>query len=432
MNTPFLRTSLLCFFLMAVPRGWAAETFQPVTAVLHVHSRYSDNGVRTVEQIARQARDSGIKVVILADHDLQQCTYGIGPLKRWLNTSYRTRSVLNAGAQTYFDNIARANREQPDVLLIGGVESTPFYWWEGSVFKKNLTLRDWHKHMVITGLPNPAAYEHLPLIGNGSRCDQYHGSQGEKPYQQIIDYVNRVAPETGIVFWAHPEATDYAQPVRRDRVFLQTSPYPSSLRATHDYTGFSIFQEGNKTIGSVGGFWDQMLTEYCRGSRDTPVWAAAESDYRDEGYLNTWMDSYTNTLMLDTHEAVTPSAVFRCLRAGRFYCTSAPHGRAPIILDDYSLNRGTMSLQVRTRDNSRTSVTVTLIREGSAIAVRTAQTPVSLRFPAPARADRKTYYRVAINSPDRGTIITNPLFAEPTVSSAIPALSSMPVRFYVE
>lgn len=420
------------FLNTAAYPGEPAESFQPVTVALHAHSRYSDNGVLSLEQLAERARTSGVRVVITADHDRQQCAYGIGPLRRWLNKSYRARSVTAAGARAYFSHIERVNEKHPDVLLIGGVETTPLYWWEGSLFKKDLTLRDWHKHMVITGLPTPEAYECLPLVGNGSRFDQYHGSQGEKPYQAIIDYVNRHAPETGIVFWAHPEAPDYARPVRHGRIFLHTSPYAASLRGTHDYTGFSLFQEGNKTVGTVGGLWDQMLTDYCRGARDKPVWAAAELDFRDDGYLNTWMDSFTNTLMLDMRERVTPSTVFRALRAGRFYCTATPRGRAPIVLDSYALRRGHLSLRVRTRDNSRTAVTVTLIREGTVIAERTAQTPASVRFPAPPRADRKTWYRVVITTPERGAIITNPLFADPSASTGAASLAAIPVRVSVE
>ena len=34
--------------------------------------------------------------------------------------------------------------------------------------------------------------------------DQYESDQGAKPYQLLINYVNK---QGGLMFWAHPEAT---------------------------------------------------------------------------------------------------------------------------------------------------------------------------------------------------------------------------------
>jgi hypothetical protein len=364
----------------------------------------------TLEQIAEAAHKDGIRVVILSDHDLQRWTYGIGPLKNFIKRTIDKKSVLKLGPQEYFDHIERINRQHPDVLLIGGVESAPFYYWTGNFFKGTLTLHNWHKHMLVSGLAKPSDYAHLPLVGNKSAFDQYHGDQGDAPYQAVIDYVNKTAPETGLVFWAHPESPNFAQSQHIGSVAIQTPPYPASLEKTFNYTGFAYFQEGDKTVGVPGGIWDKVLEEYCHGNRQKPVWAISELDYRAEGYLNTWFDSFTNILMMNEQDTLTKEQVIDHLRNGQFYCSAKAHDHAGLILDDYGLRNNMLFVRAHAQDNSAQPIKVTIISNGSIVGKFDSETPSDIRFRAPGQAGKKSYYRVEITSTLYGKIITNPVF----------------------
>ena len=52
------------------------------------------------------------------------------------------------------------------MIIIPGIESAPYYYWQGSIFNDDLVIKDWHKHMLVIGLSNPADLEYLPVMGN--------------------------------------------------------------------------------------------------------------------------------------------------------------------------------------------------------------------------------------------------------------------------
>ncbi|MEW6041027.1 MAG: PHP domain-containing protein, partial [Elusimicrobiota bacterium] len=302
--------------------------------IIHVHSTFSENGKRSIEEIVVKARDRGIKVLILSDHDLMKWEYGIFPLRKIIKKKVEKNSVLLIGADKFLKEIERVQKKYPDILIIPGIESSPFYWWSGSPFKGDLTLNGWNKHLLIAGLYKKQDYENLPLVGNttASRIDvikfwplllvftgiltgikkrgglflivlgfsflvynypfstfefnQYNGDRVELPYQRVIDYVNE---KGGVTFWAHPEAPNYEIPVKVGKISVRTNRYPESILKTFNYTGFAYFWEGNEIVGSPGGYWDRTLTDYCRNTRDKPVWAISELDYTDDGANNTWL-----------------------------------------------------------------------------------------------------------------------------------------------
>ena len=52
------------------------------------------------------------------------------------------------------------------MLILEGAEVAPFYWWSGSIFKKNISLNDWSRHLLVIGLKKEEDYRHLPVVGN--------------------------------------------------------------------------------------------------------------------------------------------------------------------------------------------------------------------------------------------------------------------------
>ncbi len=159
--------------------------------------------------------------------------------------------------------------------------------------------------------------------------DQYSPDRGADPYQQVIDYVNA---RGGLTFWAHPEAAwamrmgETANPVLRflaDTITggfsLETGPYPMLLNETRDYTGFAIFNEGSRTVGLPGGLWDDLLMQFCAGTRSLPVWAVAEQDL--ESGADPSAAGETRTVLMVREK--TREECLDALRNGRMYCFTA-------------------------------------------------------------------------------------------------------------
>ncbi len=143
----------------------ANSEFIQVPMVIHVHSNFSD-GEHSVEDIAQIAERKGIKSVIFSDHALMRWEYGLWPLQDILKKRVDKNSVLKYGAKRYFQKIEEVQKKYPEILFLPGVESAPFYYWSGKHFKYHLTLHNWHKHLLITGLNHPNDYENLPLVSN--------------------------------------------------------------------------------------------------------------------------------------------------------------------------------------------------------------------------------------------------------------------------
>ena len=73
-------------------------------------------------------------------------------------------SVLLAGPENYLAEIERLNRQHQSVLIIPGVQSSPFYYWTGNPFGQGLTAHDFHKEVLVIGMSNPDDYYDLPLL----------------------------------------------------------------------------------------------------------------------------------------------------------------------------------------------------------------------------------------------------------------------------
>ncbi len=125
--------------------------------------------------------------------------------------------------------------------------------------------------------------------------EAYGQDPGVGPYQAFIDYVN---DRGGLVFWAHPEV---AQTVKLDTplgaIEAHTPAYQDHLTWTRNYAGFAIFWEGMRHIGKPGGVWDSLLTQYCDGRRERPVWALGELDYDSDWAENAIEETVTVLLL---------------------------------------------------------------------------------------------------------------------------------------
>lgn len=323
-----------------------AEQYKLIPSVIHIHTTMG-NGENTPEEIVELARESGIKVVIFTDHDTMKWTYGIPPLKKIIQKVVEQNSILKYGAANYINTIEELNKKYPDMVLIHGTESIPFYYWQGSFFKKNLALVKGNEHILVLGLENPSDYEDLPSVGNGfpgvysiegffklwpvsffllgwclislskKPFSMKHGHSSSKEPGKVLGiicffvgavfFVNNFPFKTPLYDQYHGEQgvgpyqylidhanhngalTFWAHPevekaMEQDGINIISASYEEDLLNTFDYTGIAVFSEGMRHVGPPGGIWDKLLLQYCAGMRERPVWVIGEVDYKGHGF----------------------------------------------------------------------------------------------------------------------------------------------------
>ena len=145
-------------------RVCTGEELIQAPGAIQISSTVSD-GKHTISEIAEIAKQNNIKIVILTDCDFMKWEYGLWPLRRIIKKTVESNSVAAYGIKRYLKDIEEEQKRNPDLVLIPGVESAPFYYWEGSPFR-NLKMRNWHKHMLVIGLDKVKDYKMLPSVAN--------------------------------------------------------------------------------------------------------------------------------------------------------------------------------------------------------------------------------------------------------------------------
>ncbi len=306
---------------------------------LHVHTTFSD-GSHTVEEIAQRAREEGIDAVLLGDHFLARFEYGPPLFRKAFAVSVRPPSLRPRDLERYLQAARQAERET-GVLVLPGVEITPFYYWEGSLLTGDLTLNSAHRHLLVSFPDNADLAELAPVLAEMSapgvlelragslllvwpllpalwavdglrrrrgksfprilllwlvtavsvaalvrswpylvpRYSPYAGNAGAAPYQDALEASHS---SSALTFWAHPETSTEFQHARypvRDR----SDEYPELIAATRGATGFASLYEGDRRAAAPAGPWDRALHEFIRGDRSMPVWTVGELDLHREG-----------------------------------------------------------------------------------------------------------------------------------------------------
>ena len=360
-------SAFVFFALFLFCQSVTAREYDQLPGVMHVHTTYS-SGRYSIEELIAKAVEKKLGVLVLTDHDQVVMEYGLFPLRHLVKKREEKKSVIQIGPEAYLADIERLNARQKSVIIIPGVQSSPFYYWGGSPFGRGLTAYGYRKELLLVGLSSPDDYSSLPRLHGGfstryvrdlwprfmvffavfllavylmlqkdkfskaglaiallsmalminhhpfksSRFDPYHGDQGTAPFQEVIDYAKN---RGGLVFWAHPESNFSKNGVQMGPIKMITDHYPEVLMDSRHYTGFAALYGDNSSAADAGGHWDQVLVDYCRGRRGQPVWAIAGADFHRE----------QNGVELDTFQTIflvharRSQAVLQALERGRFY-----------------------------------------------------------------------------------------------------------------
>ncbi|RPH52846.1 MAG: hypothetical protein EHM85_01135 [Desulfobacteraceae bacterium] len=397
---------IILFFYVA---SYGAD-YQQVAGLIDTRSALSD-GAYDIETLVKMAKERGFEALVINDHDRMVMEYGLPPFRNIVKKKVELNSINKNGAEVYLNSISKAQKKFPDMILIPGSESAPFYYWTGSYFKKNLTAHNHEKRILTIGMEKPEDYENLPMLHNGanpeytravlpsillflcsivvsiflirwrgfyritgviilvlslafiadsipsrsSPFDQYHGDQGMAPYQLLVDYVNS---RGGLTFWNYPETNSGIRDVGPIRV--DTPPYPEALEESEDYTGFSALYGDNITITEPGNAWDRVLNAYCQGVRSRPVWGISAADFHEEGESGEKLGNFPTVFLL---REKSRKGVLEALKNGKMYAYRGSYPQS-VRLDEFSVaspdgaNKGVSGDEIMLKESPRIRISL--------------------------------------------------------------------------
>ncbi|MCS7230979.1 MAG: hypothetical protein RMJ67_02420 [Elusimicrobiota bacterium] len=452
----FLYLSLLIKFCFC-------EDLIKLNCILHIHSEFSGSKY-SINQIVEIAKQNKIDCVILTDHFLQKVEFGVWPFRNIIKKTYSGPSVMNLGIEKYLNEIDYINKKQQDVIVIPAVELTTHYFW--STEKDSLVINNLHKHLLIVGLSNKNYYLKMPILGNEINIKKfnlksfwpillvffslllkskflfvvslilllsnfpflekkYHQYKNfdEKPYQEFINYINSLKTNS-IIIWAHPEATNYEdkkilKTIKKLKIYTQTKPYYESLLKTFNYDGFSIFAEGYRKVGNIGGIWDEVLKEYCEGKRNSPIWCYSEIDFVENNF------SFFIRKNIVFTKQKNKESILSSLKNGNFYAVWRDDKKELIISDlkissqpvvfggRYKFDKEVLTFEfnVYFSNNENKNIKVCIIKNGDLIYETKDITPKKIVF-SDNKPQNLSYYRIWIESEYPHMLATNPIFVE--------------------
>lgn len=161
-----MKKSFLITIFFIISSLFADQEYIRLKAGVHFDSQVS-GGKYSLEELAQIIDASDLDVAIITDHDNMDVRLGSNFFRRAFSFSVKRNSIVTFGFENYFNKIDQLNQMFPQVEIIPGTEAVPYYNWQGRVLDQNLVLKNWHRHLLIFGMPNPNDYKNLPSIKNG-------------------------------------------------------------------------------------------------------------------------------------------------------------------------------------------------------------------------------------------------------------------------
>ncbi len=362
----------------------ARSDVRPALGLIDLRSDFSD-GAYNVETLVRMAKERGFSVVVINDHDRMAMEYGLPPLRNVVKKREEKGSINRWGASSWLQTIREVEKKYPDMIVIPGTETAPFYHWTGSPVTGDLTAWNHERRILTVGLDSPEDYQSLPVLHNGftmrwmnlalpgifaflaalaagafmirwkghyriagiavvvlsiaflansdpfrsSPFDPYSGDPGIAPWQLLIDDVRG---KGGLTFWNHVETQSGVRDMGPIKV--HTAPHPEVLVESKQYTGFAVLYGDTVTVAEPGGLWDRVLSDYCRGYREHPAWGIATAHYHKEGEAGEQLGNFQTGFFV---EKLSRKDVLEALRTGKTYAYRGSYPKYAR-LDEFSVS----------------------------------------------------------------------------------------------
>jgi hypothetical protein len=420
------------------------NSYIEMPGLFDLRSNFSD-GAHSIDDLTKMARSRGFKVLFINDHDRIALSYGIPPFRNIFRYKKEYPSIMTHGPEKYLDEIKRVSKKYPDMIIIPGCETSAYYYWTGSWFKKDLTVNEYDRRMIIINFNNPDDYRSIPnlpykfsfrytaklipgalifvvpfIIGfillrwegfsriagvflilfsgmaiidynpfRSSIFSPYEKDPGIAPYQELIRYVNE---KGGLSFWNYPEQKSGIRTY--GSINASTKQYPHVLYESANYTGFSAIYGEYTTATAPGGAWDRVLNEYCKGKREIAPWGISSADFHEEGRLKQVLGSYPTVFMI---KEFTKEGILESIKNGRMYCSrgdgnvwpkldsfnvSGKDGKTAFMGDTLVIdNHPVIRFKVSYNSGISKAITIRLIRGGELVQTFTGTTPMEIEYP---------------------------------------------------
>ena len=464
---------IIIFFLAGPSVVGAAQDgpYVAVPALIDLRTNFSD-GSHTIEELVALARSRGFKVLFINDHDRIALSYGVPPFRRILRYKKEYSSIMTHGPDKFLEEINRVSKIYPDMIIIPGCTTSAFYYWTGSWLKKDLTVHEYDRKILILNFTRAEDYKLIPNVENkwsmknaeellpgvvvfliplfigfillrgkgfyrllgfflvivsilavvdynpfrSSLYSPYAGDQGIKPFQEMIDFVNQ---RGGYAFWNYPEQRSGIR--RHGPINVDTPPYPQVLHQSRRYTGFSAIYGDNITITEPGKEWDKVLNEYCRGERKRPPWGISTATFHQDGRLGLKLGAFPTTLLI---KKFSREGILEALKKGRMY-SSRGDGRVWPRLDYFNIygeinemaymgetlatsHFPVIKFKVSYQSPKPKPTTLHLIRGGTLIKTFSSDTPVEVEYMDHQIPPGETTYYRLMDA--RKLLTSNPIF----------------------
>ncbi|MFO8056633.1 MAG: PHP domain-containing protein [bacterium] len=265
-------------------------------ASLHNHTIISD-GCREPADLIKQARREGMSILAITDHREGDFCYKDTGMCITFN------GIEKIGYDEYFKRLRKLKRENPDLIVLIGVEVMPWFYNAGKF--PHMVITNQNAHFTVYDIHDPSIYADMPARRKLDTLEP-ELDPGIKPYRNFVNYIK---DHGGIVHAVHVESY---QDIWSGRIIHATSvPRPYHVFELPGLTGFSILPQGRQIAGAAGGYWDTVLSDYMLGFREEPLWANADADYH--GPKGSLFRSTTLFYMKEWSE----EEVYRCMREGR-------------------------------------------------------------------------------------------------------------------
>jgi len=374
---------ILLFSVFYITESYGAD-YQQIAGLMDLRTTFSD-GAHDMEQLVLLAKKKGFSVLFVNDHDRVAMEYGLPPFRKIIKKKVEMNSINSGGADKFIQAIRDIGQKYPDMIIVPGSETAPFYYWTGSPLKGNLTAHDHERRLLTIGMESPDDYENLPILHNNlsmnyftkalpevilfsfsliaslilirwrgllrvtgiitlilsvafiinsnpfrsSPFDPYHGDLKMAPYQLVIDYVNS---RGGMAFWNYPQTKSGVREM--GPIHVSTLPYPHVLLESKNYTGFAALYGDNITLTEPGNIWDTALKEYSLGYRDRPPWGIATADFHQEGKGGDQLGTYQTVFFVQEKKK---NDVLKALRNGKMYASQINYPQV-LKLEDFSVS----------------------------------------------------------------------------------------------
>lgn len=361
-----LRRSSNVFWLAVLLLAWSTSLYAatvdkpvPIRMLMDVRSTHSD-GAYDMRELARMAKDRGIQVLGIVDHDRKGIRFGVDPVPGILGYTKDLRSLHTTGLAPFFADLKKVRRSYPDMTILAGTESISGYTWSGIPFK-NLVLHNSERMLITLGEEKPEQIKALPsftlryvrgipfvsiafwsvlaivvLIPLLLRRRWNMAGLLAALYAILIASLAMrptIRPDVDLLDAAHKQGlfTVWAYPgtksgVRQGPMGVKLDTLPYSRRVFTDPTADAFAAVyGDADSNTVpGGLWDMYLKDYMLGFHSHPIWAVSAGDFHRQGGSGEHLGNFPMDVWAMSN---TPKAILAALRAGRMVAWRSPANR---------------------------------------------------------------------------------------------------------